>query len=1150
MVFKSIGSVVLFLFSFLPLLPGQTSVDTARSNYALLWEITGPDLPGPSYVFGSMHVRYQSVFEFPDSLLICLANSDAFANEIHLDSAMSRVFAVYLDGEELDVDSSYIRFIKERVLEVDTTETEKEERSFSDFKSFLRTRKEGKDLRSGDNMPTMLDAYLMEVARRLGKELYGLENIDEHLYEDEDLSAYTPSTFKFSWFDNDPDELLRLYYEGDLEPIDAFIRAEPEGFNQLALIARNYIMVDAMERIMPEKKLFSVVGTAHLPGKEGVLDLLRKRGYTVRRVMPTFTGLRDSFLIPELERPWPLVQPQRGLYQLGMPVGVQYVYDEDVNTSHLSFDMGKGISYLVLTSSMLPEDYTDFDEYFFAQDGYEVLKKTPYRHRNLDGYRYELELPGNEVENYLAYTFFYDQQLYYLQIGAYEKKSLEENPDVDRFLESFSLLRTNQRKWTSIVDSVGGFRVRMPNNYVATQSGRLEDYPYTKAMEFPQHQYRAGFEDRKASVWLQYYDVSPGSFQSRSWDQLQAGVEQLEMQYALDLTITDRSEYQGFPSWELSGEFVDQGLIFAGRVIARGNRLYLLSLVDDNRKSLTKKFLSSFQLQPLQAESALQEYTYFNDDVQFTLAGKVAEDLSNMEAYLFKNARYQQRIRGLDTISGASYTIELSKYPPEFYVNDSLQFYQEELEDFAWEKDSLLREETLNLSRGPVTKVYVYATEHEQLQRRIQLYHNGLYWVRKSLTAMPDYFEGQAGKAFFAADQWAKPEQSPTLFSGSAQTIVQQLASSDSVALHRAVKAIHPQLTFTAQDLPDLRKVLLNNHWSTFELESYMSRVLVGIVEYLGTPGFEMLSDAFTAIRDVDMQESLLMELARRSDGVARETLFSILAETRQLPEETTAKALSAFRDNPELVIQYWANFSKLMASAQEPLYTWELARQVLAQDSLSKAPLLAARHIFVARGEERLNEWKPQDDKIPAAIFDVYQLLPEAPGLFSQVQQMLDRTQVDQLTVEAAGFLLAKGKEVPKKKVRQILKNPYLRVPFIRILNEYNRLDLVDKRYYIPEDIARRMLLDALTPEGVVANVQLEDAVEVLFRGEPRKAYVFSFDLDEDRSRLAVVGFFGADGEKPKFLDEGLVNYTLYTITRRRQGQKAQQLIEEMDAW
>lgn len=1151
MTLRSLGSLVFALLLSTLVLKGQENADTSRSKYALLWEITGPDLPGPSYVFGSMHVRYSSVFEFPDSLLICLAASDAFANEIHLDSAMQRVFEVYLDQEELDVDSSYLHLIQERILRPDSTALAREDSAERpSFKSFLQSREEGKDLREGENMPTMLDAYLMEVARRLGKKHYGLERIDEHLYEAEDFDNPSASQFKFSWFKNDADELLRLYYEGNLEPIDAFIKSEPESFNKLALIARNYIMVESMERIMAKQRLFSVVGTAHLPGEEGVLELLRQRGYQLRRVTPTFTNLRDSFLLPELERPWPDVKPQRALYQLAMPLGVQHVYNNDVNTSHLSFDIGRGLTYLLLTSSMLPYDYTNFDDVFFVEDGYDVIKKTPYTHGELSGYCYELEMPGNEVQYYRAYTFFYDQQLYYLQVGAYEKETLEVNPDVDTFLERFRLLRRNQKKWVSIVDTVGGFSVRMPDSYLYSSSARNTNYPYRKALDYPQYQYRAGFEDKKASVWMQYYDVTPGTARLRVWDQLQEGVDLLEAQYGLDISVTARDEYQGLPSWELNGEFVDSGLLFKGRVIARGNRLYLLSLVDDSRMSLTKKFYTSLDLLPLSTNTVVEQSTYFDDQVRLTISGKSAEELENLENDLTENARYRQRITGLDTLSGTTYEIEILKLPAQSFINDSLAYRALLLSEMLHESDSLLSEENLTLNDGQPTTVYTYSTEHDQLQQRIQLYHYGPFQLSKRMVGLSENLSNAGTKAFFASDHWNVQTDQATLFSGSANTILTDLSSPDTLTLRRALKSIYPRFTFRTADIPALRNVLLDNHWTDLGLERAAGEKIVAALHELGPAALKMFVDVFPLLQDSDLREELLVELAQQTSTESREAIFQILAQAKLLTDETLTKALSAFRDNPELVLQYWANFSQLLANAQEPLYTWELARQVLAQDSLSKAPILAARHLFLERGKQRLNSWKGQGKGMPEAIFKVYQLLPEAPSILAQVQQMLDRSLVDQVSVEAAAYLLAKDKPLPRKKVRQILKNAKLRVPLIRVLNKYDRLDLVDNRHYDQEAIAQAMLLDKLKTEGVVSNVTMEDSVEALFRGEPRRAYVFSFDLDDDRSRLAVVGFFSQFANERPFIDEELVNYTLYTITRRRQTRKAQQLLEEMNDW
>ena len=75
--------------------------DIDRSQYALLWEISGNNLTEPSYVFGTFHVRDKVIFDFPDSFFLKLQACDAFANEIHFDSAMTKEFEYEMQDSTL-----------------------------------------------------------------------------------------------------------------------------------------------------------------------------------------------------------------------------------------------------------------------------------------------------------------------------------------------------------------------------------------------------------------------------------------------------------------------------------------------------------------------------------------------------------------------------------------------------------------------------------------------------------------------------------------------------------------------------------------------------------------------------------------------------------------------------------------------------------------------------------------------------------------------------------------------------------------------------------------------------------------------------------------------------------------------------------------
>ena len=57
------------------------------------------------------------------------------------------------------------------------------------------------------------------------------------------------------------------------------------GHMDLLLYTRNRSWVQQMEPIMQEKSTLFAVGAGHLGGENGVLDLLRKKGYNLRPIV-------------------------------------------------------------------------------------------------------------------------------------------------------------------------------------------------------------------------------------------------------------------------------------------------------------------------------------------------------------------------------------------------------------------------------------------------------------------------------------------------------------------------------------------------------------------------------------------------------------------------------------------------------------------------------------------------------------------------------------------------------------------------------------------------------------------------------------------------------------------------------------------------
>jgi uncharacterized protein YbaP (TraB family) len=83
-------------------------------------------------------------------------------------------------------------------------------------------------------------------------------------------------------------ELADLYVKQDLDGIQALSDKDDPAMNDymdLLLYARNRKWARNLDTLLPKKSLLIAVGAGHLPGKQGVIELLRKEGFTVEPVI-------------------------------------------------------------------------------------------------------------------------------------------------------------------------------------------------------------------------------------------------------------------------------------------------------------------------------------------------------------------------------------------------------------------------------------------------------------------------------------------------------------------------------------------------------------------------------------------------------------------------------------------------------------------------------------------------------------------------------------------------------------------------------------------------------------------------------------------------------------------------------------------------
>lgn len=255
-----------------------------------LWKIEGDDIK-TSYLFGTLHIIPQKDFEISDKIKKAFEASERVALEIDMDNPnlSKEVMAAFMlpEGKEL---KSYM-----------------DEKEFKQLDDYLKE-KRGVGLEPYNKFkPAMLMSLLMmtgekkeplssyeiafvQMAIKAKKEIDGLETMAEQL-EAFDGDSYEKQIDSYIKMIEEPQEsekayrkLLALYLEEDVDGMydymDVFMNQDLDAKKRF-LDVRNNKWIPKITEYSKKSSVFYAVGGGHLGGEQGVIKLLRKKGYKV-----------------------------------------------------------------------------------------------------------------------------------------------------------------------------------------------------------------------------------------------------------------------------------------------------------------------------------------------------------------------------------------------------------------------------------------------------------------------------------------------------------------------------------------------------------------------------------------------------------------------------------------------------------------------------------------------------------------------------------------------------------------------------------------------------------------------------------------------------------------------------------------------------
>lgn len=271
---------------------------TGQLENTLLWEISGNGLEKPSYLFGTMHLLCAEDAKLSMNLKKAIREADRIYFEIDMDDMSQLIGALKYARMSDNTKLSDLLTQEEYARVKEYFEKNKSILPFSmmeRLKPYMLTSLIGETGMECEKTNGM-EMIIMQEANKYDKEIKGLETaefqaslFDSIPYEKQakELLNYIDS---LDFHKNNTSELVKVYREQDLEKMEALTVKTDGGIGEyldLLVYNRNRRWLEELKTILSEKPTLVAVGAGHLPGENGMINLLRKAGYTVKPLKNT-----------------------------------------------------------------------------------------------------------------------------------------------------------------------------------------------------------------------------------------------------------------------------------------------------------------------------------------------------------------------------------------------------------------------------------------------------------------------------------------------------------------------------------------------------------------------------------------------------------------------------------------------------------------------------------------------------------------------------------------------------------------------------------------------------------------------------------------------------------------------------------------------
>lgn len=252
------------------------------------WKITRTDSK-VVYIIGTMHVKDDRAFTYRGLVEQKILECDAFAAEYALDESqnLNNEHLLFKNGESIydHLSSKKSEKFRKKVAKYYQMDLD----SIQHFKPLVISNILSESIFHSNNIQS-LDYYFWSFAQENGKFMTGVEQFESQMvvmekiplnYQLKSLSDMLNSSKKYKKY---LQKIMKQYQDGEIQKIYKSSKKSLGKIKKLLLYNRNVVMADSIEKLSTEQSIVCAIGVGHLAGKQGVLKLLKDKGFALEPI--------------------------------------------------------------------------------------------------------------------------------------------------------------------------------------------------------------------------------------------------------------------------------------------------------------------------------------------------------------------------------------------------------------------------------------------------------------------------------------------------------------------------------------------------------------------------------------------------------------------------------------------------------------------------------------------------------------------------------------------------------------------------------------------------------------------------------------------------------------------------------------------------